>query len=120
MRTRSSVWEHPVAPLFAAPPAERARRALPVLRQMRPLVAAGAKLLDALLAVKCGLLEREFARHELVRCLLPGFELRVIHEYGDPNLVLWLINRAVERAGGRHAGGHRVSSGPLRLTARAA
>jgi hypothetical protein len=121
--SKSSVWDQPVAPLFSTPRAERQRRALPVLRRMRMLVLSGkhVKLYAALFAAAgAELLVREFARHELVRAMLPGWDVAVIDAFGDANLVLWLVDRALAACGFVHKGGFRVSSGPRRQTARAA
>lgn len=124
MPERRSVWEQPVAPLFAMSHLERRRRARPLLRQMRLLLLEGrqTRLLDTLFACQTeDLLDRELARWALRMALIPGLELDQVSEYGDPNLALWLVDRALERCGaGVHRGGYRVSSGPGRLTAVAA
>lgn len=96
---------------------ERQRRALPVLRRMRAVVADGATLLDALLVEgDCGCgrdpLDREFARHELLRALAVfRLELEPLDRYGDPPLRLYFVDRALRACGALHRGGHFVTGG---------
>ena len=119
MAGRSSETQQPVAPLFSTPRDERQVRAVPVLRQMRRLVLSGrqTKVLEALHAAGDGL-EREYARHELIRALAPITEIGLLQQWGDANLVLWAIDKALVACGATHRGGHLVSVG--RQTRRAA
>lgn len=110
MRGSRSELEQPVAPLFAAERSERQRRAVPVLRRIRSRVADGGFLTAALLAERG--IEREFARHELVRAVCVfGVEIEKLDLYGDVTLRLCFVDRALRACGALHRGGHFVTSG---------
>lgn len=105
-RSRSELSQ-PVAPLFSTPRPERKRRAVPVLRALRSLVAEGMPLLQALPSLPIGS-AREFARAELVR-VFPVVDLEQFDRWGDVELRLWLIDKALVACGVLHRGGHHVT-----------
>lgn len=115
-RPRRSVWDQSVAPLFTASIPERRVRALPVLRELRALIAStDCHLLDGLRAVETeDNLAVEFARWALRYALLPGMDFTALHRWADKGLCLWLIDRALTDCGSArapHRGGWRISGG---------
>lgn len=109
MGGRRSELQQPVAGTFSTPRPERQRRAVPVLRQVRSLVADGGSLLGSLVSLPIGS-EREFARNELRRAvLLIGSDLEQLDRWGDTTLRLWFVDRALRNCGALHRGGHHVT-----------
>lgn len=107
-----SELQQPVAGLFSTPRPERQARALPLLRELRALVARGSSLTEALCSLPIGV-EREFARSELHRAvLLIGGELEQLDRWGDTTLRLWFVDRALRNCGALHRGGHHVTQRP--------
>lgn len=105
-----------VASLFAAPPAVRMRRALPVLRQLRDGVVGGERLAAVIQSFRGDLLDREFARWALRRALVPGMDFAALLEWGDHALWVWLLDRAILSCTPVHV----VSSGGWRVHRRSA
>lgn len=115
MRDSSSELKQPVAAgLFSTPRDERQARALPVLQQVRRLVAGGKGLLEALREQPVGV-EREFARAELYRAVLRiSGEIEQLDRWGDTTLRLWFVDRALRNCGALHRGGHHVTASARR------
>ena len=111
---RRSIWEQPVSPLFAAPPEERARRALPFLRELLSAVEGGATFLESLPALRM-CIEREYARWAL-RYFAAPLNAETIDRVGDIRLRVCVAQLVVSRAErycapvrDRRAGGWRVA-----------
>ena len=102
----------PVAPLFSTPRLNRQRRAVSVLRRVRALVVDGVPLVEALLQ-QAVTIEREFARAELLGAGIVGVTLDQVDYWGDLELRLWLVDRAIAKCRPFvvHRGGHHVTRG---------
>jgi hypothetical protein len=105
-----SELQRPVEGLFSTPRPERQQRALRILRELRGLVARDGLILPSLGSLEV-CVEREFARSELRRALLPGLELEQLDRHGDLTLRLYFVDRALRACGALHRGGHLVSGG---------
>lgn len=89
--------EQPVAPLFAAAPSERYHVALPLLRDIRRQVHQGERFSLVLRSLPMGI-AREYARWAIGRALLPLMNFDSLVRWGDKELWLWLVRRAVKAA----------------------
>lgn len=105
-RSRSDL-QQPVALLFSASRPERRRRAVPVLRALRSLVADGKPLLEALPSLPVSV-DREMARAELVYAF-PCVDLEQFDRWANTALRLALIDKALVACGVLHRGGHHVT-----------